>query len=52
MQKLHKVEDRLLVVCSDVAKAIKIEKVDFLVAIHLIYQRMFLNTLEKKRIRI
>lgn len=45
--KLHKVEDRLLVVCSDVAKAIKIEKVDFLVANPPYIPTNVLNTLEK-----
>ncbi|MGC9143969.1 HemK/PrmC family methyltransferase [Hydrogenobaculum sp.] len=45
--KLHKVEDRLLVICSDVAKAIKIEKVDFLVANPPYIPTKALNTLEK-----
>ena len=45
--RLHKVEDRILVVCSNIADAIKIEKVDFLVANPPYIPTKSLETLDK-----
>ncbi|GAB6078231.1 N5-glutamine methyltransferase family protein [Hydrogenobaculum acidophilum] len=45
--KLHKVEDRILVVCSNIADAIKVEKVDFLVANPPYIPTNSLETLDK-----